>query len=263
MKLRSKAGRKHLYIPDLQVKPGVPLNHLYWIAQYAMDKDVDVVILAGDVYDMPSLSSYDRAGSKAAEGRRVLQDLDAGDHALEIFADVWWKGRYEPERHVTKGNHCKRRERYLESDAKLEGTLRDFKFADFGWKAHEFLVPVTIDGIRYSHFFPHNPRGTISQTKNGAPSARAQAQRQMCSATAGHQQGLDYSVHETHDGRVHGLIAGSCYLHDEEYMPTNNYWRGVVLKNDVHNGDYSVCMVPLDFLYRKYSRLEPAGRKTA
>lgn len=264
MKLRSKPGRRHLYIPDLQIKPGVPLNHLYWIAMYAADKSVDVVILGGDVYDMPSLSSYDGPGSKAAEGRRIEADMAAGDRGLEVIAETWYRARYQPvEQHVTIGNHENRRQRYLDADAKLEGTLRDYKFTEYGWKTHPFLVPMKVDGIKYSHFFPHNAKGMITQTKNGAPSARVQAARQFGSATAGHQQGLDYSCHETDEGRVHGLIAGSCYLHDEPYMPTNNYWRGVVLKNDVHNGDYDICLVSLDFLARKYGKLEPIGKKTA
>lgn len=260
--MRTKTGRKHLFIPDLQVKPGVPLNHIYWIAQYAADKDVDVVILGGDVYDMPSLSTYDKRGSKAAEGRRVVADMDAGDRAMQIFSDVWWKTRYEPERHVLLGNHENRLNRAMEDNPHLlDGMVRPYAFA--GWTVHDFLVPTKIDGIRYCHFFPHNSKGHVTQTKNGAPSARAQAQRQMCSATAGHQQGIDYSVHETPDGRVHGLVAGSCYLHDEPYMPTNNYWRGVVLKHGVKDGDYNICLVPLDFLERKYKRLEPPGKKTA
>ena len=58
-------GRKHGVIPDLQSKPGVPLNHIYWIAYYFMDKQVDVIRLMGDVYDLPSLSSYDKRGSKS------------------------------------------------------------------------------------------------------------------------------------------------------------------------------------------------------
>lgn len=258
-------GRKHLVIPDLQAKKGVPLNHLYWIAHYAMDKAVDVVVLMGDVYDLPSLSSYDKRGSKATEGRRVSEDLDAGDHALAILASIWDANGFAPERHVTLGNHEARLARAVdESPHLLEGVVRDFKFAELGWTVHRFLQPVTIDGIRYCHFFPHSASGSVVQTKRGSPSARAQIQRQMCSATAGHQQGIDVAVIPTVDGLQRGLIAGSCYLHDEDYMgPLNNYWRGIILKHNVRRGNYNLCEVDLGYLAHKYSRLEPAGRKIA
>jgi hypothetical protein len=259
-------GRKHLFIPDLQVKPGVPLNHLYWIAQYAMDKAVDVVVFAGDVYDLPSLSSYDKRGSKAVEGRRVAADMDAGDRAVDIIADQWDAGGFTPEVYVTLGNHEKRRDRAIDEHPHLlDGVLRDFRFTARGWRTSEFLAPVTIDGIRYSHFFPQSANGATTQTKRGAPNAPSQIRRQLCSATAGHQQGLDVAVMPTTDGLRRGLIAGSCYLHDEDYMgPLNNYWRGIVLKHNVRNGNYNLCEVDLGYLASKYSRLEPAdGRKVA
>lgn len=262
--ISTERGRKHLYIPDLQAKPDVPLNHLHWIAMYALDKQPDVIVLSGDVYDLPSLSSYDKRGSRSAEGRRVSADLDAGDRALEILHEAWESRGYRPELHATLGNHEARLARAVdESPHLLEGTVRDFAFARFGWTVHAFLKPVTIDGIRYCHFFPHDAKGRVMQTKRGAPSAHAQMQRQMCSATAGHQQGIDVAVTATPDGLQRGLIAGSCYLHDEDYMPTNNYWRGVILKHNVRAGNYNLCEVDLGYLASKYARLEPAGKKVA
>lgn len=265
MKLRTTVGKRHLYIPDLQLKKGVPINHLYWIAMYAMDKEVDRVILAGDVYDMPSLSSYNKRGSKTAEGLRVMDDLRAGDTGLEVLEDIWWHEGFRPDKHVTLGNHENRLNRAIEEAPQLlEGVPLDFAFDSYGWKTHRFLRPARIDGIMYCHFFPHNAKGQITQTKNGAPSAAEQAKRQMCSATAGHQQGLDTSIMPTEQGKRRGLIAGSCYLHDEDYMPTNNYWRGVILKTDVRHGDYDLVEVSLDFLHRKYGKFEPVGaRKVA
>lgn len=258
-------GRKHLYVPDTQIRPGVPINQLYWIAYYAMDKEVDVVVLAGDWYDMPSLSSYDKRGSKAAEGKRVAADLDAGDRGLEIVHEIWDKRGFKPEQHITEGNHENRRTRAIDEHPHLlDGILREFKFEQYGWISHEFLKPVMVDGIRYAHFFPHAANGSVCQTKRGAPSARAQIQRQMCSATAGHKQGLDVAIVPTDDGLRRGLIAGSAYLHDEGYMgPLNNYWRGVVLKHNVVRGNYNACEVDLGFLETKYRRFEPAGRKAA
>lgn len=251
----SAIGKKHLVIPDTQVKPGVCISHFHWVARYAVDKWPDVVVMTGDHYDMPSLSSYDKAGSRAAEGARVCRDIDAGNRALEIMANHWAKEGFSPAMHVTLGNHEDRLFRAVRDNAKLDGVLGGhmFKFKEFGWKVHKFLKPVKIDGILYCHFFPHNSNGQVTQTRRGAPSARAQVLRVMCSSTAGHQQGLDVHIHPVPGGFQRGLIAGSFYTHNEEYMgPLNHYWRGVLLKHNVRNGNYNLCEVDLAFLKRKY-----------
>lgn len=264
IRLRSKAGKRHLMIPDLQVRKGVPLNHLYWIAMYAMDKEVDNVIFIGDVYDMPSLSRHAKRGSKTAEKQRVIEDLRAGDRVADIMTDIWFSRGFKPRVDVTLGNHENRLAREIEDNPHLlEGVCLEFDFESFGWNTHPFLVPVNIDGILYSHFFPHNAKGQVTQTINGATSAREQARRQLASATAGHQQGIDIAVLPTDRGLRRGLIAGSCYLHNEDYMPTNNYWRGVLLKTDVRNGDYNLVEVDLHYLHRRYGKLEPPGKKVA
>src|ERR1041385_5221994 len=67
----SRIGRVHAYIPDIQTKPGVPNEHLSWIANYLVEKRPDVIIQAGDFADMPSLSSY-ALGKAEAEGTRYI-----------------------------------------------------------------------------------------------------------------------------------------------------------------------------------------------
>ena len=61
---------KHLIIPDTQVKPGHPIDHLRWAGQYAVDKKPDGIIHIGDHFDMPSLSSWD-VGKKSFAGIHV------------------------------------------------------------------------------------------------------------------------------------------------------------------------------------------------
>lgn len=255
--------RKHLFVPDTQVAPGRPTDHIHWLAYYAMDKltNDDVIVFAGDWYDLPSLSSYDKRGSRSFEGRRLRKDLQSGHDALDILWDIWSARGFEPETHITLGNHENRFYRALnDSPEFLEGMFEDdnpFEFEAMGWHAHKFLKPVIIDGIAYNHFWPHNARGGVTQTKHGAPCARAQAQRQMMSATAGHQQGFDYAVTPFAGGYVQGLIAGSFYLHNESYhMGNNNYWRGLILKHGVHKGQYDLCQVRMAWLKDKYKRFK-------
>jgi len=73
-----------MVIPDIQAKPGVPDDHLEWIANYAIEKRPDVIIQIGDWADMPSLSSYDK-GKRSYEGRRYVKDCDAANNSLMRF----------------------------------------------------------------------------------------------------------------------------------------------------------------------------------
>lgn len=261
-------GEKHLYIPDNQVSKGRPINHLIWMAFYALDKGPSKIIWGADFWDLPSLSRYDAPGSKSFEGRRLHEDIESGHRAMSIVQNIWAREGWAPEQHFTTGNHEQRYFRALEADpAKMEGRYpKDdpFQLQQYGIKRHKFLEIVTLDGIRYSHFFPHNTRGRITQDKNGAPSALAQVQRQMCSATAGHMQGLDTAMIQTERGLARGIIAGSFYLHNEPYIPgRQNYWRGIILKHNVRRGNYNICEVPIDWLEQKYRRVTPPGRKVA
>ena len=75
---------KHLIIPDTQVKPNTPTDHLKWAGQYATEKKPDVIVHIGDHWDMESLSSYDK-GKKSFEGRRYTKDIDSGITAMQTF----------------------------------------------------------------------------------------------------------------------------------------------------------------------------------
>jgi hypothetical protein len=47
-------------------------------------------------------------------------------------------------------------------------------------------------------------------------------------------------------------VAGSCYLHREEYRGNQGqeHWRGVVVLNEVRDGDYCIMPLTLDYLCR-------------
>ena len=110
-------------IPDCQVKPGVPLEHLTWAGRYFAEKRPDVIVCLGDFADMESLSEWDK-GKLAYEGRRYANDIDAVHCGLELFNKGLKNTRgYKPKRIFTLGNHEDRIRRAIESDAKLHGTL--------------------------------------------------------------------------------------------------------------------------------------------
>lgn len=250
-KPRAVGYRSHLVIPDTQVKPGVPLDHMTWIGKYAADKNPDVIVCLGDFADMPSLSSYDR-GKKQFEGRRYKADVEAVHQAMELLmtplVDAGYKGRLV----LTLGNHENRINRAVEDDSKLDGTIgvEDLGYEAWGWEVIPFLKVVEIDGLSYSHYF-YNPMsgrpyaGTcITKLKNIG-----------MSFVMGHQQGIDIAMRDLANGKKqHGLVCGSAYLHDEDYKGPqgNGHYQGLVMLNEVRDGSYDLMQVSLDFLRRKY-----------
>ncbi len=251
-------SRSHILVPDTQVKPGHSLDHLEWVGRYVGERKPDVLVQIGDWFDMPSLSSYDK-GKKASEGRRYQLDINAGNEGMARFEygmKATGGARYKPRKVMTLGNHEQRILRHVEANAELEGKVGYFDFHLPGWEVHEFLEVVNIDGIAYSHFFPRSGNGRISQSRAGAPSASAQLARQGGSCSAGHQQGLDVACRPFRGRMQWGLIAGSCYRHEENYLTPQGtaYWRGVVVKHQVDKGNFCPMFVSLDYLQKRYQK---------
>ena len=253
----------HVVIPDTQAKPDSPTDHLRWIGQYIVDQFHDQpikIIHLGDHADMPSLSSYDK-GKKSMEGRRYIEDIKAANDAWDILNAPLNEfnlnrrktrhAKWLPERHILLGNHEDRINRAVESDAQLEGVIStdDLIYSKTGWQVHPFLSPVFLDGVGYSHYW-YNPM-------NGRPlggTAEGRLKTLGHSFTMGHQQTYLTAIRYVNDQQQRGLIAGACYLHDEDYKGPqgNHHWRGILIKHQVNNGAYDLMEVSLDYLCRRY-----------
>jgi hypothetical protein len=253
----------HLVIPDTQAKAGVPTDHLSWIGRYIVeefhDKPIKIIHL-GDHADMPSLSLYDK-GKKAMEGRRYVADIEAANEAWAILnkaLEDFNKNRkrtkhkpWTPERHILLGNHEDRISRAVNADAQLEEVIStdDLDYARTGWQVHPFLKPVELDGIIYAHYFQNTMTG-----KPLGGSALARLKTLGHSYTMGHQQVLDYGIRFVKGQSQHALVAGACYLHDEDYKgyQGNAHWRGIIVCHEVASGSYDPMFVSLDYLCRRY-----------
>lgn len=251
----------HVVIPDTQIKPGVPTEHIDWISNFLLEKKPDVLVLIGDWADMASLSSYD-VGKKSFEGRTYKEDcLSANDCLHRLIAPIERKqekliagrrGAWNLRKVVTLGNHENRINVAIENDRKLEGLIStdDIFFKQYGFEVYPFLQPVVIDGIAYCHYFPSGVMG------RPITSARALLTKMHMSCFAGHQQGRDIAYAKRADGaKLTAIIAGSAYLHDESYLnpQTNNVWRGIYVLHEVENGSFDEMPVSLNFLKERYS----------
>lgn len=250
----------HLVIPDVQYKEGVPNEHLHAISNMIEIVRPDKIICLGDFADMPSLSLYD-VGKRSFEGRRYHKDVEAAHQGMEIMLRGLRslqaqqrrnKSRiYSPEMYMTLGNHEHRINRVTNDDAKLQGVIgvEDLRYEEFGWKVTPYLDSIVVDGVAYSHTFYNKLSG------RPWPNARTTLLREHVSCTQGHQQKLEYEIQYRGDGSpIQAIIAGACYLHDEDYKGANgnNHWRGLVLKQEVENGSYDPKFISMDSLLKRW-----------
>jgi len=253
----------HVVIPDTQAKPGVPTDHLRWIGRYIVeqfhDEDIKIIHL-GDHADMPSLSMYDK-GKKAMEGRRYVQDIEAANAAWGVLNEALLKFNnnrkrtkhkpWTPERYILLGNHEDRINRAVSMDAQLEFVLStdQLDYAKTGWKVIPFLEVLWLDGVAYSHYF-YNPMSGKPLGGNVETRLRSIGH----SFTMGHQQTLGYGLRFVAGQSQHGLVAGACYLHDEDYKgPQGNaHWRGIVVCHEVSDGSYDPMFISLNYLCMRY-----------
>jgi hypothetical protein len=254
--LSQAAPDTHVYIPDTQVKPGDPLDHLAWVGRYIAEsyggrRNV-TIIHAGDHAHMNSLSLYDR-GKREAEGRRFEDDINAANEGFDVLQSSLKESsprRWNPDRYITLGNHEDRITRAANDHAWLDGTvsLDRLNYARNGWDVIPFKEVLWLSGIAYSHLF-YNP-------DNGRPfggQIDTRLKNIGHSFTQGHQQGLRYGLRPILSGMQHGLVAGSCYPWSEDYRgpQARGEWRGIVVKHQCENGSYDPMFVSLDYLCRR------------
>lgn len=251
---------RHFVVPDTQVKPGESTDHLEWAGHYAVDMKPDVIVMIGDWWDFPSLSSYD-VGKKSFEGRCYLDDINAGNAAMDRFMEPIHKEvkrlrknkkrTWNPRLIFTTGNHEYRIDRAIESDRKLEGliSLQDTNLEDHGWEVYPFLEVVVVDGVAYSHYFTSGVMG------RPCSSARLMLTKKHMSCVMGHVQDREIAYAKRADGkRMTGLFSGLFCPHDELYLnpQTNESWKGIWVLHEVQDGQFDEMPVSIDYLEQKY-----------
>lgn len=245
---RERLGRMHLVIPDVQCKPGVRLDHLRWIGEYIAEKRPDVVVCIGDFADMESMSRYD-LGTIRGENRRLQRDLQTARQGMNILmTPVKACVDYDPELHLTMGNHEESLNRFANEHPALEEVVGThmLNYEEWGWKVHPFLKPVTIDGVRYCHYFIS---GAKCQAVSSAP-ALLRLQKHSC--IMGHNQKTDVAFHPvTHQWAI---FCGVCNLHDEKYLGPqgNDIRRQILVLHEVEEGRFDPMFVSLRFLEKSY-----------
>ena len=166
-----------------------------------------------------------------------------------LLAPIKQEADYFPRMIFTLGNHGERLKRVAKDNPEMSGFI-DYHLLNLSdWEVHDFLRPVFINGIAYSHYFPTGVMGRPATT------ASAMVSKLHMSCIAGHQQGKQVAYGKRPDGStITCIIAGSCYEHDEHYLDhqTNKHWRGVIVLHEVQDGCFDEMFVSLSYLKKKY-----------
>jgi len=251
------------FMPDTQVRPNVPVGHLKACMNYIINKKPDVIVMIGDWWDMPSLSSYEKKSSQYFEGKRVIEDIASGNSAMDLFLEPLIKfnkkkrknklKQYKPRMVFCMGNHEHRISRAISADPALEGLLSYDMLNLDAWEVHPFLKVVNIEGVLFSHYFVN----TLSLKKNVIAGTIDNKLKNIGNSFCmGHQQTLQFGTHYLNDGTAHiGLVAGAFYQHHEDYMgfQGNHHWRGAVMLNELHEGKFDPMFLSIDYFLREWT----------
>jgi hypothetical protein len=248
----------HLFTTDQHAHYKHNNKRADYLAELVLDTKPDTVIFGGDLFDMPSLSSFDK-GRKAFQGRTYRADIDTGSDFLDRYFTRLRRAKKRLPRHVAlEGNHENRLKKAINIQPELEGTI---DFSDFGFdKYFDDVVEydgntpgvITIDGIHYAHFFIS---GIMGRPIGGEHPAASLLAKQSESCSAGHSHLADLAIRTAASGRKNIGLLGGCYQdYDADWAGVTNrlWWRGCVLKRNVEKGVYDPEFISIDRLKKAY-----------
>lgn len=248
----------HLVIPDSHAHPDHNNDRADWLGKLILDIKPDVVINLGDMWDMASMSGYDK-GKKSFHGKSYKKDIDAGlDFDERLWAPLRKAKKKRPRRVFLEGNHEFRLKKLLDLQPELEGTV-GFNDLDLGYNYDDIVEytgntpgTIKIDGIHYAHYFVS---GVMGKPAGGEHPAYSLITKQFTSCTCGHIHTTDYSIRTEVDGkRIHGLVAGVYQDYESSWAGEVNklWWRGVIIKRNVDNGAYDPEWISIEALKKTY-----------
>lgn len=210
--------------------------------------------MLGDWWDMRSCSYYDK-GKKSRDADNYIEDIESGNDAMQFFLkwlDKKWRGnRKKCKRILLKGNHENRTIRAGEyGDSNMRELIVRYPMDVSGWdKVIPFLKEYKIERCYFSHYFPNVGTGRPINT------AKQLLTKKHKTCIAGHKQGFDCAedIGEG-DEIIHGIIAGSAYTHDEDYIsPSNNrHFRGTLVLRDLKGSTFDLHKHSTSNLMKRY-----------
>ena len=253
MTKRRRSTKRYAYIPDVQITPDTDVTHIEACGRYLREMKPDRIILAGDWWDMHSLETFSKEGSKDWESKNIKADYECGNEALAMFTRLVRTRAYNPVIEMTLGNHEYRIIRAAESPfgQKFKEFLNYDHLATKKCKvhAHPFLEIIVRDGVMFSHYF-NNPDSKMTNPIGG--SIQNRLWKLGDSFCAGHEQvAIHGQVYTATGQRRCGIVAGRFYQEDLDYLgpqKSKQSWSGIYILNEVNNGSFDAMPVSMEYL---------------
>jgi len=250
--------KTHLIIPDPHAHPKFHNKRAIWLGRLINDIRPDTVVNIGDTADMPSLSSFDK-GTKGFIGRNYRDDVNSAvDFEEKLWSTVKKAKKRLPYRVKLHGNHEHRISKAINASPELEGAISmdDLREASY----YDTVVPyngntpgvIELDGVHYAHFFVS---GVMGRAIGGEHPAYSLLTKEFVSCTQGHIHTMDFAIRTTVGGKkIYGCAAGVFQDYDSDWAGECNklWWRGVVVKRNVQDGQYDPEFISLDRLRKEY-----------
>lgn len=251
-----KKYKTHLVIGDAHSNPTTSNRRFDWLANFIADRRPDVIIDIGDWGDMDSIGNYNK-GKHDSWGSSFALDVSSfKDATKRAFGGISKIKGYKPSIFRFGGNHEEGRiTKLLNESPELIGTisLDSLGLRDFGANYVPFLKTKLIDGVAYCHYFYDKDKRYAIGT------ARAVLNKKHQSSTFGHTHLRDMAEGTQSDGRRVIALNGGCFLDPDQSMgyagpqARDRWWSGLVVKHDVHDGQYDPEFISVERLQRKYS----------
>ena len=253
-------SKTHLFVTDAHAHFEHNNKRAEYLGRLIADSRPDVVIVGGDTFDMPSLSSYDK-GRKSFQGRTYSADIAVGvDFHDRLLLEVRKTKKKLPKFVFLEGNHEHRVKRAIDLQPELEGTIsfKDFQLERYFDEIVEYSGGTpgskNIDGITYAHFLIS---GVMGRPISGEHPAYSLLAKQYSSCSVGHIHTADYAIRtDANNRKIHGLVGGCFFDYRADWAGEANrlYWRGAVLKRNVDRGTYDPQFISLEAMRREYGR---------
>jgi predicted phosphodiesterase len=223
---------KILIISDLHF-PYQNNNAIECALQYGLDKDVNCILINGDLFDFANISRHE----KDWHHRSVGQEFDAVRQFLKTLRDNFPKVQII----FKHGNHDERWEKWLFTKAPEVFDCKDFeleillKLGELGVVTVKRKLPIKIGKLTVLHGHEMNGSGGVNPS-------RATFLKTLESTLVGHSHKTSNHVETTMHGNVISVSSTGCLCGlTPHWNPINKWNLGFAyIEHDIRTGDYVI-----------------------
>lgn len=220
-------------VGDAHVDPSQLTKHgmrrFEWLRNMLADYQPENLVLIGDFGTMPSMSEWDKDKRLLMEGKRLQDDWDSMNSALDIMG-----GYNIPNKIYIEGNHEEWVSRYVEKHPEV-AKMKDFDIKqalmlkERGYK----FIPYREDWKYRGVSFTHVPIQANGKPVGGKNATQRALDVYSNSVVFGHTHNFDVAaVHRKNSPSLQQAINCGCFFeHVDEYAKGSmtNYWRGILI----------------------------------